>query len=83
MTANNFPEPPKLPERNCAPKPSEQEMNSLTALQRKAANEALGAIPKDYGSTLVNENAAYNQVETDPYYVEPNNEPPIYKGPPL
>ena len=83
MTANNFPEPPKLPERNCPAKPSEQEMNALTALQKKAAKEALGAIPKDYGSTLVNENAAYNQVETDPYYVEPNNEPPIYKGPPL
>ena len=77
MTAN--PEPPKLPERNCPAKPSEQEMNALTTLQKKAA-KALGAIPKDYGSTLVNENAAYNQVETDNEYVEPNNEPPIYKG---
>ena len=80
MTAGNFHETPKLPERNCAAKPSELEMNALTALQRKAANEALGATPKYYGSTLLNENAAYNQVETDNDYVEPNNEPPIYKG---
>ena len=83
MTSANFHEPPKLPERNCTAKANELEMNSLSALQKKALGalqkEALGATPKYYGS-LLNENATYDQVQTDNGYVEPNNEPPIYRG---